>query len=66
MDERPEREDPERLADELEREADRLERESSKLGEEVETVRQDWQRKRGDQSVPGANPPDPEHEDDEG
>jgi hypothetical protein len=65
MADRPEREDPERLADELQQEADRLERESTELGDELESVRDDWERKRADQAVPGANPPDPEDGDDE-
>ena len=41
----------------MEREADRLENRSKELGEEVDGVRQDWERKRSDQAVPGANPP---------
>ncbi len=51
-------ENPEELADQLEREADRLQRHSDELGERVAEVRQDWERKRGDQSVPGAPPPE--------
>lgn len=50
--------DPGALADEMEEEADRLEDRSKELGEEVGEVRKDWERKRSDQSVPGANPPD--------
>jgi hypothetical protein len=52
-----EQEDPGALADEMEQEADRLEDRSKKLGEEVDDVRKDWERKRSDGSVPGANPP---------
>ena len=52
-----EHEDPEALADEMEQQADRLEDRSKKLGENVDDVRKDWERKRSDQAVPGANPP---------
>ena len=48
------RDDPDRLADELEREADRLQQHSDELGEQIADVRQDWERKRRDQAVPGA------------
>ena len=50
--------DPGELADDMEREADQLEDRSEELGHEVDEVRKDWERKRSDQSVPGANPPD--------
>lgn len=53
-----EREDPGALADEMEEQADRLQDRSKDLGEEVGEVRKDWERKRSDQSVPGANPPE--------
>jgi hypothetical protein len=52
--------DPETLSEQLDQEADQLERRSEKLGDEVEQVRQDWKRKRADEGVPGAVPP--EHE----
>jgi hypothetical protein len=52
-----EHEDPGALADEMEAEADRLEDRSKELGEDVDEVRKDWERKRSDQGVPGANPP---------
>jgi hypothetical protein len=52
-----EQEDPGALADEMEAEADRLEARSKELGENVDDVRKDWERKRSDQGVPGANPP---------
>lgn len=51
-------EDPGKLADKLEHDADRLERRSGELGDEVDRVRQDWQRKRADEGVPGAPPDD--------
>lgn len=50
-------EDPEKLADELDQQADQLERHSSKLGQHVAEARQAWQRKRRDENVPGAPPP---------
>jgi hypothetical protein len=56
--------DHERLADELERQADELERHSEELRQRTEDAAQDWQRKRADQSVPGAPPP-AEHEEGE-
>ena len=52
-----EQEDSGALADEMEEEADRLEDRSKELGEDVKDVRKDWERKRSDQAVPGANPP---------
>lgn len=53
-------EDPDRLADELERETRRLERESDRIDDEIADVRQDWERKRADEAVPGAPPPEGE------
>lgn len=50
--------DPGALADEMEQEADRLEDRSKDLGADVDDVRKDWERKRSDQGVPGANPPE--------
>jgi hypothetical protein len=52
-----EHEDPDVLADEMEDEADRLQQRSKELGQDVDDVRKDWERKRSDQGVPGANPP---------
>ena len=46
-------------ADEMEQEVHDLERRSKELGDQVGDVRKDWERKRSDQSVPGANPPEP-------
>lgn len=51
-----EREDHDRLADELENQADELQEHSEQLQQEIGDVRQDWERKRGDPSVPGAPP----------
>ena len=55
--------DPDGLADHFEEEADELEQRSKKLEEETDDVAQDWERKRADESVPGA-PPRTEQEDD--
>ncbi|HEY2440453.1 MAG TPA: hypothetical protein VGI07_09490 [Solirubrobacteraceae bacterium] len=52
-----EREDYDRLADELGADADKLEQENKRLEEKISDVRQDWERKRADESVPGAPPP---------
>ena len=53
-----EHEDPGALADDMEEEADRLKDRSEELGQDIDDVRKDWERKRSDQGVPGANPPD--------
>jgi hypothetical protein len=59
-----EQEDPGALADEMEEEASRLQHRSEELGEEVSDVRKDWERKRSDAAVPGANPPSEGSQDD--
>jgi hypothetical protein len=56
--------DPEELADQLEKEADDLEGKNQELGQRTKHVAQDWQRKREDESVPGAPPPEGEGEED--
>ena len=43
---------------EYERQADELQERSEKLGEEIADVREDWERKRDDDAVPGAQNPD--------
>jgi hypothetical protein len=43
---------------EYEREADELEERSEQLGEEIAEVRKDWERKKADDSVPGAQNPE--------
>jgi len=43
---------------EYEREADELEARSERLGEEIADVREDWERKKADDSVPGAQNPE--------
>jgi hypothetical protein len=44
------------------RETDDMEQRSEKLREDIEQARQEWERKRSDESVPGANPPESEEE----
>jgi hypothetical protein len=46
----------EQVHEQHEREADDLERQSEKLDEQIKEVRQDWESKQGDESVPGAQP----------
>jgi hypothetical protein len=50
--------DPEQLADELDEQADELQDHSEHLEEKVIEVRREWDQKRSDPSVPGANPPE--------
>jgi hypothetical protein len=58
-----EEKDPGALADNLEGEANELEAQSERLGGKVQNVRQDWQQKRADPSVPGAIPPESDQAD---
>jgi len=48
------------LADDLEAEADRLEKHGNEVEGRIDEARDEWDRKRSDTSVPGANPPTPE------
>jgi chromosome segregation ATPase len=41
-------------ADAVERQIDELEDETDRLGDEIEDARADWERKKADDSVPGA------------
>jgi hypothetical protein len=54
--------DPGKLADELEDETDRMQQRSDELHDQTDDVRQDWERKRSDPQVAGANPPDSSEE----
>lgn len=47
-------EDPGELADELGQRAGEMERRSGKLSREIDDVGDEWERKRADPSVPGA------------
>jgi hypothetical protein len=62
-----EREQYGNLADELEDHADTLAHENAEFGGKIDDVRDDWERKRADDSVPGATPDwdDPDEEEDE-
>jgi DNA-binding ferritin-like protein len=55
--ERPER-DVEQLADELDSVAERLEKHGDEVDGSIDKAREDWDRKRADESVAGATPPD--------
>jgi hypothetical protein len=48
----------EQQADRLEREAEEMEQRSERLGDEISDVREDWERKKSDDSVPGAQNPE--------
>ena len=53
----------EEQADRMEEEADKLEQHSDQFGDRLEDVKDDWERKEHDSSVPGAQPdPDDEEE----
>ena len=58
--------DPDKLADALDQEADKLESHSKELGQQIEDSRQDWERKRRDENVPGAPPPEGGEDNDSG
>ena len=49
--------DVEDLADDLEAEADRMESDVEEVGQHVDETRDEWDRKRSDDAVPGAEPP---------
>jgi hypothetical protein len=55
-------EEHERIHEEHEREADDLERQGDKLDEELKQVKGDWEAKKSDDSVPGAQPDEDERE----
>ena len=48
--------DHQELAAEAEREAEGLKHQGDKLEEDIEATKDDWDRKQGDDSVPGAVP----------
>jgi hypothetical protein len=52
--------DPFELADQQDREADDMQRGSEELERDVREAREDWERKRADDAVPGAPPPEEE------
>ena len=55
--------DPHELAQALERETDDLEHQGREVKDAVKETREDWERKRRDESVPGAPPPEHDAED---
>jgi hypothetical protein len=57
--------DHEERAKELEREADKLEQHTEHVGGEIEGVRRDWESKQQDQDVPGAQPHEALHPDED-
>jgi hypothetical protein len=52
----------EERAERMEEEADKLEEHSDQLGERIDHVKEDWERKEDDASVPGAQPDPDEQE----
>jgi hypothetical protein len=52
------------MTEQPEREVEEMQQRSDRLEEEIEDVREDWERKKQDSSVPGA-PPDGDSDDDE-
>jgi hypothetical protein len=54
-----EHEGHEARADEVERELDEMEERSDRLHDEIESTGEDWQRKKRDESIPGATGEDP-------
>lgn len=52
----------ERIHERAERQADDLERRGEKLEDEIQETRQDWESKKGDEKVPGAQPEHPAEE----
>jgi hypothetical protein len=58
--------DPHELSEDLEREADGLEQHGQEVKDAVDETRADWERKRRDDGVPGAPPPDGNRPEDPG
>jgi hypothetical protein len=52
----------EEQAERMEDEAEKMEEHSDRLGEHIDDVREDWERKEHDASVPGAQPDPGEEE----
>jgi hypothetical protein len=53
----------EEQAEQMEQDAERMEHHSDQLGDRIDDVKEDWERKEDDASVPGAQP-DPDEEED--
>ena len=58
--------DPERLADQLDEEVEDMKRRSDELKQRTSDVSQEWESKRSDPSVPGAQPPKDDEDQDDG
>jgi hypothetical protein len=56
--------DPQPLVQHLERETDELEHQGNEVKDAVKETREDWERKRRDENVPGAQPPEDDESDD--
>jgi hypothetical protein len=56
--------DPQELSQALERETDELARQGQEVKAAIDDTREDWERKRRDESVPGAPPPESDDEED--
>jgi TolA-binding protein len=54
MTEHQDREAHEAKADEVERELDDMQERSERLGDDIESTQEDWERRKRDESVPGA------------
>jgi hypothetical protein len=66
MTEHDDRESHEAKADDVERELDEMEERSDQLGDEIGDAGDEWERKQGDEKVPGAVGEPGEDEDDSG
>lgn len=54
--------DPQELSKQLERETDELGRQGQEVEDQIKETRADWERKRRDENVPGAVPPEEDEE----
>lgn len=66
MSEHDDRRDHDEKADDVERELDDLQERSERLGEEIEGAGEDWERRKKDESVPGATGAPRDEEEDDG
>jgi hypothetical protein len=66
MSEHDDRQDHDAKADELERELDEMEERSEKLGDDIGDAGEDWERRKADESVPGATGEPSEGDEDDG
>ena len=52
------------MTEQPEREVEEMEERASKLEDQIDEVREDWERKKADSSVPGAPPDDDDSDED--